>query len=615
MKRKQVLSAAVAMVMGTSSMAFAQGGVGTAPLRTPATGGTVNVTTVAGVMRQDAPASTPAAAATTTAAGSSQDAPGRRNEEVAESIYRLSVGEQKIIPMRGAKNAVPGNSAIVRATVLENGLGVTIEGVGRGQTDIRVSTDEGTRLFRALVSGANIEQDIKAINELMVGMQGLSVDRAGDLIVLRGEITTKDDERKYKAILERFDVVDLVTRKISIVEQERALTELQRKLNDRQYSTVKASLFTNPDGEVGVWLTGVVNTDQAKKETTDIAAMYFANNIISHVSLEKRMVEIDVTMVTVDLNKTNDRGSVPYNNFTFGVAQEATKVGRDYSSSLLDDASGGADDANAASLVDGRGLFGSSAGTDRGPITLDFAVLNGVKSVNFLKSKRYTTYYGEQHQAVLSGETAQFQDGATIFVPLVGSENAGLATIETGLSVAVTPEILENTKIRTTVSVDLLAQNQSEAPTFDDGSGSSDQSSLQLKKFKSSSVLDCDNGVTIVVSGINSNLFGMTKNSTPLLEQIPIVNLVFKQQSRNGQNVRSFLFITPEMAKTFEEAGRRAFSSTGPQAKQYYKGDSLYREGNWAFYLGWAKDVPAPPEPTPYPEDNTKKDFIDKIEF
>lgn len=613
MKRKQVLSVAMALAVGTSSMALAQGGVGTAPLKTPASGGTVNVTTVAGVQKQDAPAASPAAA--TTSAPAAEETRSRASEEVIETTYRISVGEEKIIPARGARNISSSNPKAVEATVLQGGAGVSAKGVGRGQSDIRVFTEDGVRLYRVIVSGANIEQDIKAINELMVGMQGLSVDRAGDLIVLRGEITTKDDERKYKAILERFDVVDLVTRKISIVEQERALTELQRKLNDRQYSTVKASLFTNPDGEVGVWLTGVVNTDQAKAETTDIAAMYFSNNIISHVSLEKRMVEIDVTMVTVDLNKTNDRGAVPYNNFTFGVAQEATKVGRDYSSSLLDDAAGGADDANAASLVDGRGLFGSSAGTDRGPVTLDFAVLNGVKSVNFLKSKRYTTYYGEQHQAVLSGETAQFQDGATIFVPLVGSENAGLATIETGLSVSVTPEILENTKIRTSVSVDLLAQNQSEAPTFDDGSGGSDQASLQLKKFKSSSVLDCENGQTIVVSGINSNLFGMTKNSTPLLEQIPIVNLVFKQQGRNGQNVRSFFFITPEMPKTFEEAGRRAYSTTGPQAKQYYKGDSLYREGNWAFYLGWAKDVPAPPEPTPFPEDNTKKDFIDKIEF
>jgi len=609
----------MALAMGTSSMALAQSGVGTAAQRTPASTGTVTVTTIAGGPKQE-PAATEAPAATTTAPAA-ESATKRSSEEVAERTYRLSVGQEELVPAKGVKNIAVSNPKVVTASVVRNGEGVLVNAGGRGQSDVRVFTDDGVRLYRFIVSGANIEQDLDSIRELLVDISGVRVERSKDLIVTKGTLISKDDERRYKAIIERFDVVDLVDRKINDSEEKRSLAELQKKLVERNFATVKAALVTDPKGEVGVWLTGVVYTDQAKNETQDIAEMYFANKIVNHVSLEKRMVEVDVTMLTVDLNKSNGRGDNAWNSMQVGMGQtlgELSPTGEPQDATSGDVIFGTEDTGN--SPFDSNGLFGSTDQTDWSDANLDFRVLNGVQNLAFLKSKTYTTYYGEQHQAVLSKETADFQDGATIFVPLVGSENAGLATIETGLSVSVTPEILENTKIRTEVAIDLLAQNQSQAPKFEDAGGgtggASAQTSMQLKKFKSSSTLDCENGQTIVVSGINSNLFGMTKDSTPLLEQIPVVNLLFKKHGRNGQNIRSFLFVTPELPKTFEEAGRRAYSSSGPEAKTYYKGDSLYREGNWAYYLGWAKDVPAPPEPTPFPEDGaSKKDWIDKIEF
>jgi hypothetical protein len=610
MKQKNVLTIATALVVGMTSVGFAQSSsIGKAPLLKPATAGNVAVTTIVGGNQSDEPAAAATSAPAATPAPAAAPAAARRGaEEQAESTFRKSVGEDEVLPVRGAKTIAVSNQGVLTASVMANGQAVLVSAKGRGTSDVRIFTDDGVRVFRFVVSGANLEEELKMVRELLTDVVGVNADKSGDAIVCRGRITSNEDNRKYRQIIDRFDVIDLVEVRVSLVEQERALAELNKKLNERNYSTVKAQLVTDPSGDVGVWLTGVVYTDQAKGETEEIAGMYF-QRIMNHVGLEKRMVEIDVTLVTVDLNKTNDRGPAqgPYSNVDVAVGNTLGKV------SPFADADA---DPGSAGEFGSEGLFGSSDGTDWSDANLDFRLLSGVKSLQFLKSKRYTTYYGEQHQSVVSGETAQFQDGNTIYVPLVGSETAGLATIETGLSVQVRPEILENTKIKTDVTVDLVAASQSETPSFSSEDGDSSQASLQLKKFNSTSTLTGENGQTIVVSGVNSNLFGMTKDSTPLLEQIPIINLVFKKQARRGTNVRSFFFITPEVPNTYEEAGRRAYSATAPQAKQYYKSDSAYREGNWAFYLGWAKDVPMPPEPTPAPEEHDgTKDFIDKIEF
>ncbi|HMZ51505.1 MAG TPA: hypothetical protein PK988_04500, partial [Candidatus Sumerlaeota bacterium] len=196
---------------------------------------------------------------------------------------------------------------------------------------------------------------------------------------------------------------------------------------------------------------------------------------------------------------------------------------------------------------------------------------------------------------VVSGETASFKDGLSTFVSLEGANTTSVANIEQGVQVSATPFILENGKIRIQITTSTKATTSNQT--------SSDDEIFSLKDVNTSSVVEVSDGQTIIVAGSNANLFSTTKNEMPLLGKIPIINLFFKFQARQGTQVRSFIFVTPTSPNIWTEANRKRHSDNADRARQYYERDSQYRKGSVGYYLGWEKDIPAPPALTPAPED------------
>lgn len=604
---KALLVASLAMVGGGTVLAQ----VGSVPPVTPAAQGVTNT-------RTDSEARpTPAAPAATAAAPAPTAAAAQSTLQEPERVVRKEVDQDEYLGIQGVTRIIVSNTNVITATVSPDGNGILVHSKAAGTSDLRAVLNDGSiRLIRFVVSSQDVAKDLQTLRQLLSDVVGVSASQVGDLLVVQGTIVSMADYQRYQTIIKNFSVVDLVESQITQSEQQKMLAQLRQDFDARNFGQIKAELKENNEKEIGVWLTGVATTDREKTEAEQIAKLYFPN-VISHIQLQKPIIELDVVLVTVDMSKADRRGTNIYNQLNsidFQLLREVQQadpqtgiISNFYTAQAVQRLNGHGDDAAREYLFNYPGAAGGRAGTG-----LDFGTDNAgygedellvtwdpggnvLAQIEATKTQDYVVHYQAPHLSVVSGETASFKDGLSTFVSLEGANTTSVANIEQGVQVSATPFIMENGKIRIQITTSTKATTSNQT--------SSDDEIFSLKDVNTSSVVEVSDGQTIIVAGSNANLFSTTKNEMPLLGKIPIINLFFKFQARQGTQVRSFIFVTPTSPNIWTEANRKRHSDNADRARQYYERDSQYRKGSVGYYLGWEKDIPAPPALTPAPED------------
>ena len=604
---KALLVASLAMVGGGTALAQ----VGSVPPVTPAAQGVTNTRT------DNEPRPTPAAPAATAAAPAPAAAAAQSTLQEPERVVRKEVDQDEYLGIQGVGRIAVSNTNVITATVSPDGNGILVHSKAAGTSDLRAMLNDGSvRLIRFVVSSQDVAKDLQTLRQLLSDVVGVSASQVGDLLVVQGTIVSMADYQRYQTIIKNFNVVDLVESQITQSEQQKMLAQLRQDFDARNFGQIKAELKENNEKEISAWLTGVATTDREKSEAEQIAKLYFPN-VISHIQLQKPIIELDVVLVTVDMSKADRRGTNIYNQLNsidFQLLREVEQadpqtgiISNFYTAQAVQRLNGHGDDAAREYLFNYPGAAGGRAGTG-----LDFGTDNAgygedellvtwdpggnvLAQIEATKTQDYVVHYQAPHLSVVSGETASFKDGLSTFVSLEGANTTSVANIEQGVQVSATPFILENGKIRIQITTSTKATTSNQT--------SSDDEIFSLKDVNTSSVVEVSDGQTIIVAGSNANLFSTTKNEMPLLGKIPIINLFFKFQARQGTQVRSFIFVTPTSPNIWTEANRKRHSDNADRARQYYERDSQYRKGSVGYYLGWEKDIPAPPALTPAPED------------
>ncbi|MCC7391219.1 pilus assembly protein N-terminal domain-containing protein [Candidatus Sumerlaeota bacterium] len=604
---KALLVASLAMVGGGTALAQ----VGSVPPVTPAAQGVTNTRT------DNEPRPTPAAPAATAAAPAPAAAAAQTTLQEPERVVRKEVDQDEYLGIQGVGRIAVSNTNVITATVSPDGNGILVHSKAAGTSDLRAMLNDGSvRLIRFVVSSQDVAKDLQTLRQLLSDVVGVSASQVGDLLVVQGTIVSMADYQRYQTIIKNFNVVDLVESQITQSEQQKMLAQLRQDFDARNFGQIKAELKENNEKEISAWLTGVATTDREKSEAEQIAKLYFPN-VISHIQLQKPIIELDVVLVTVDMSKADRRGTNIYNQLNsidFQLLREVEQadpqtgiISNFYTAQAVQRLNGHGDDAAREYLFNYPGAAGGRAGTG-----LDFGTDNAgygedellvtwdpggnvLAQIEATKTQDYVVHYQAPHLSVVSGETASFKDGLSTFVSLEGANTTSVANIEQGVQVSATPFILENGKIRIQITTSTKATTNNQT--------SSDDEIFSLKDVNTSSVVEVSDGQTIIVAGSNANLFSTTKNEMPLLGKIPIINLFFKFQARQGTQVRSFIFVTPTSPNIWTEANRKRHSDNADRARQYYERDSQYRKGSVGYYLGWEKDIPAPPALTPAPED------------
>ncbi|HMX62490.1 MAG TPA: pilus assembly protein N-terminal domain-containing protein, partial [Candidatus Sumerlaeota bacterium] len=427
---KALLVASLAMVGGGTALAQ----VGSVPPVTPAAQGVTNTRT------DNEPRPTPAAPAATAAAPAPAAAAAQTTLQEPERVVRKEVDQDEYLGIQGVGRIAVSNTNVITATVSPDGNGILVHSKAAGTSDLRAMLNDGSvRLIRFVVSSQDVAKDLQTLRQLLSDVVGVSASQVGDLLVVQGTIVSMADYQRYQTIIKNFNVVDLVESQITQSEQQKMLAQLRQDFDARNFGQIKAELKENNEKEISAWLTGVATTDREKSEAEQIAKLYFPN-VISHIQLQKPIIELDVVLVTVDMSKADRRGTNIYNQLNsidFQLLREVEQadpqtgiISNFYTAQAVQRLNGHGDDAAREYLFNYPGAAGGRAGTG-----LDFGTDNAgygedellvtwdpggnvLAQIEATKTQDYVVHYQAPHLSVVSGETASFKDGLSTFVSL-----------------------------------------------------------------------------------------------------------------------------------------------------------------------------------------------------
>lgn len=185
-------------------------------------------------------------------------------------------------------------------------------------------------------------------------------------------------------------------------------------------------------------------------------------------------------------------------------------------------------------------------GSTSGPL-LQFMRQNGVTSpqqfvsvVQAVAGTDKARVVARPYLTARSGEAATVDIGRTRFY-ITQQLQAGLlsssaTTIPTGVTMLITPTALSGDRVR----MDLNITESQFIPTIDNAAAETDKNVV-------STSMQVPTGQTIVIGGLALDRESDSQAGIPILRDIPILNLLTAQSSRDRKNLEVVIFITPHI--------------------------------------------------------------------
>jgi Flp pilus assembly secretin CpaC len=147
----------------------------------------------------------------------------------------------------------------------------------------------------------------------------------------------------------------------------------------------------------------------------------------------------------------------------------------------------------------------------------------------------------QEHISGASGQEVDFKQGGTVYVP-------SIAPVPFGVIVKVKPTLLGDGEILSDVSVEV-------------STAVSCQGQVTTREFRTSTSVMSRVGDTVVLSGFAEALRRANSDKSPILGDIPLLNLLFGSKSKSKGRKDAILLLTPRPSSSPEPATGPAFSS------------------------------------------------------
>jgi type II secretory pathway component GspD/PulD (secretin) len=145
----------------------------------------------------------------------------------------------------------------------------------------------------------------------------------------------------------------------------------------------------------------------------------------------------------------------------------------------------------------------------------------------------------QEHISGASGQEVTFKQGGTIYAP-------GLPAVPYGVIIRVKPTLLGNGGIISDVQVEVSTA------VF--------QGQVTTREFRTSTSVMSRIGETVVLSGFAEALGTASSDKSPVLGDIPLLNLLFASKSKSKSHKDAVLLLTPRPSWP-EQATGPAFSA------------------------------------------------------
>ncbi|OQA24671.1 MAG: Type IV pilus biogenesis and competence protein PilQ precursor [Verrucomicrobia bacterium ADurb.Bin345] len=416
--------------------------------------------------------------------------------QVPESL-QLYIGEQKVVPVFDVSRVSVGDREIVDIRVLDANQ-ILATGRKRGMTDIILWDSGGNRRTVQVQVLMPVDALVGQIRDLLADVENANVRLIGDRVVIDGRLLLKSDFDRVAAIAGAFGDGRVVN--LTVLDRGSENEMVGRMiLKDIGLETVQVKIVGDT-----AFLSGHVFSQGQKDRLVKLAETQL-KNVVDLVEIKDIMIEMDIIFLQIEKSRGHDVG----NNLLAG---------------------------NVSGAISAQGSRGHENGAYT-PVTVQVGWNVDVTHVmNLVLSRGDGKILSRPHISTKSGESGRFHSGGEFYFKVEGNEAADLKNVEYGLILEVLPELRSDDQVISQVSVDVTVPVNK--------SGSED---LNLEKFSTKSTVTCRLGESIVMSGFIESLQNYFKEKTPLLGDIPLLNLFFARSVRSNSNKELIAILTPRL--------------------------------------------------------------------
>ena len=195
------------------------------------------------------------------------------------------------------------------------------------------------------------------------------------------------------------------------------------------------------------------------------------------------------------------------------------------------------------------GVGAAAGGTvnllNTGSLRLFLQILNSSTDANILSTPQLLAA-DNQRAKIVVGENRPFPTGQA-----QGITGGTLVTIErkdVGVTLEITPQVLENGLIRLEVKQEITAIAENVAQTIGSGSSSIPVGPTTTKRAMETITIVPDQQ-TVVLGGLVRDNVTFNERKVPLLGDIPLLGWLFKSRSQQTEKVNLLVFLTPTVVR------------------------------------------------------------------
>ncbi len=430
-------------------------------------------------------------------------------------------GSSARVAADGIQKVTVANPAIIDAKPAMDGQSVLVSGLSEGSSELRIQRLQGAELVTNVVVRSDVTQMLGQIKQLLSDVEGVNISVVGNKIVLQGNILTKSDYDKVAKVVGAYSSVILNMSTFDVSGMNKYVE--QAILQDIGISTITAHVVGDT-----VILEGTVYSQADLKRAEEVARLRMPN-VKNLITVQDVMIETDVQFVQISGDKNKDMG---YNVLdTLGVSMGGS-------------ASGGTGSGGRIPIS-----FGASASASA---KLKALLGNGTGKI-----------VASPHISTKSGEEGSFQSGGTTYFEVSGNVGGNLQSVDYGVILKVKPTLQGHDQILNQVTIEVSM------PVGNSGGV------LSLQKYSTSCTSLCKIGESMVMSGMVQQTATSSSSKTPLLGDVPLLNLFFSNKQSDKARNEFVIVVTPRpvfpsqaTGQAFGEQHKQLLQEAGKDSKE-----------------------------------------------
>lgn len=263
--------------------------------------------------------------------------------------------------------------------------------------------------------------------------------------------------------------------------------------------------------------------------------------VIRDLDMRRKQVFVEAAILEVEVDRLRQIGADPLQVIGAGKSGFVQGIGG------LNRAP--EDLAAVAQAISGIAASGTTAGAIPVLNTLNvrafLQLLMSLTDTNILSTPQVLAADNQKAKIVV-GENVPFPTGQA-----QGITGGTLVTIErkdVGVTLELTPQVLENDLIRLEIKQEITAIEPTVAQTIGSGTATVPVGPTTTKRSMETTTIARDMQ-TLVIGGLVRDNILLTENKVPLLGDIPFLGWLFRFQSRQTQKLSLLVFLTPQLVR------------------------------------------------------------------